>query len=266
MVEAWLTNKSEPQTILLTESQDYYDNRLPTPVTGAQVIVCETVDATPTSNCFVFEDEGEGRYVWTPAAGETIGEVGTEFGLGIQRGEEQFTSVTTMNRTAIIDSISFQFEEGQLGLEEGIYAQLFARDQVGIGDAYLIRTTFNDTLLLRPFELSVAFDATFDPGTETDGIPFIFPIRFSINKLDEDGGTVPLQVGDNIKVEVWSLSPEAYFFLSVAADQITNGTSGLFDIPVVSSPGNIFNVDSGERVLGVFNVAAVAAAERTLEE
>ncbi len=266
VVEAWLTNKSEPQTILLTESQDYYDNRLPTPVTGAQVIVCETVDATPTSNCFVFEDEGEGRYVWTPAPGETIGEVGTEFGLGIQRGEEQFASVATMNRTAILDSISFQFEEGSLGLEEGIYAQLYARDQVGIGDAYLIRTTINDTLLIRPFELNVAFDATFDPGTETDGIAFIFPIRFAINKLDDDGGPIPLQEGEKVAVEIWSINPEAYFFLSVAADQIVNGQSGLFDQPVVSSPGNIFNVDSGERILGVFNVAAVAAAERTLGE
>lgn len=266
VVEAWLTNKSEPQTILLTESQDYYANRLPTPVTGAQVIVCETVDATPTSNCFVFEDEGEGRYVWTPAPGETIGEVGTEFGLGVQRGEEQYTSVTTMNRTAIIDSISFQFEEASIGNDEGIYAQLYARDQVGIGDAYLIRTRINDTLLLRPFELSSVYDATFDPGTETDGITFIFPIRFSINKLDDDGAPIPLVEGDKVEVEVWSLSQEAFFFLNVAGDQIVNGGSGLFDIPVVSSPGNVFNVDSGERALGVFNVAAVAAAERTLEE
>jgi len=266
VVEPWLTNKPEPQTILLTESQDYYDNRLPTLVTGAQVIVCETQDGTPTSNCFVFEDEGEGRYVWTPAPGETIGEVGMEFGLGIQRGDKQYASVTSMNRTALLDSISFQFEEASLGLEEGIYAQIFARDQVGIGDAYLIRTTINDTLLLRPFELNVAFDATFDPGTETDGITFIFPIRFSINKTDDNGAQIPLQEGEKVAVEIWSLSPEAYFFLSVAGEQVINGGSGLFDIPVVSSPGNVFDVDSGERVLGVFNVAAVVAAERTVGE
>jgi hypothetical protein len=266
VVEAWLNNASEPQTILLTETQDFYDNRLPTPITDAQVVVCQTVDQQPTANCFIFDHQGEGRYVWEPAtAGQTLGEIGTEFGLGIQRGEEQYASISTMNRTATIDSISFQFEEEALGLEEGLYAQLFARDPVGTGDSYLIRTTFNDTLLLNPGEFNLAYDATFSPGTETDGITFIFPIRFSINKQDDDGGIVPLEQGDHLAVEVISLSDEAYLFLRIVAEQINNGGSGLFDLPVANAPGNIFNVESQEPILGFFNVSATARMERTVE-
>lgn len=266
VVEAWLNNVSEPQTILLTETQDYYANRLPTPVTDAQVIVCQTENQQPTTNCFVFDHQGEGRYVWEPAAaGQTLGEVGTEFGLGIQRGERQYASLTTMNRTATIDSISFQFEEESLGLDEGLYAQLYARDPVGTGDAYLIRTTFNDTLLLNPGELNLAYDATFSPGTTTDGITFIFPIRFGINKQDADGGFLALESGDHVAVEVTSLSDEAYLFLRIVLEQINNGGSGLFDLPVANAPGNIFDVDNQEPILGFFNVAAVARAERTVE-
>ena len=265
VVEAWLNNISEPQTILLTETQDYYANRLPTPVTDAQVVVCQTINQQPTANCFVFDHQGEGRYVWEPAPGQTIGEVNMEFGLGIQRGEKQYASLSTMNRTATIDSISFQFEEESLGLEEGLYAQLYARDPVGTGDAYLIRTTFNDTLLLNPEEFNLAYDATFSPGTETDGITFIFPIRFGINKLDEDGGVVPLEQGDHIAVEVISLSDEAYLFLRIIAEQVNNGGSGLFDLPVANAPGNIFEVENQEPILGFFNVAATARAERTVE-
>ncbi|TXF89207.1 DUF4249 domain-containing protein [Neolewinella aurantiaca] len=266
VVEAWLNNISEPQAILLSESQDYYDNRLPTPVTDAQVIVCQTEDQQPTPNCFVFEHEGEGRYVWEPSVpGETLGEVDMEFGLGIQRGDKQYASTTTMNRTATIDSISFQFEEESLGLDEGLYAQLYARDPVGTGDAYLIRTTFNDTLLLNPSELNIAYDATFSPGSGTDGIAFIFPIRFAINKQDEDGGFIPLEEGDHIAVEVISLSDEAYLFLRIVSEQINNGGSGLFDLPVTNSPGNIFEIESQEAILGFFNVAATARAERTVE-
>lgn len=266
VVEAWLNNISESQTILLTETQDFYDNRLPTPVTDAQVVVCQTVDQQPTANCFIFDHQGEGRYVWEPATpGQAIGEVDMEFGLGIQRGDLQYASITTMNRTATIDSISFQFEEESLGLDEGLYAQLFARDPVGTGDAYLIRTTFNDTLLLNPEEFNLAYDATFSPGTDTDGITFIFPIRFGINKQDEDGSLIPLESGDHIAVEVISLSDEAYLFLRIVAEQINNGGSGLFDLPVANAPGNIFEVESQEPILGFFNVAASARAERTVE-
>lgn len=267
VVEAWLNNISEPQTITLTESQDYYANRLPTPVTDAQIIVCETVDQMPTTNCFIFAHQGEGRYVWEPAAaGETLGEVGMEFGLGIQRGEKQYAAVTTMNRTAEIDSISFQFEEEALGLEEGLYAQIYARDPVGQGDAYLIRSTINDTLLLAPGEQNIAYDATFSPGTNTDGITFIFPIRFRINKTDEDGAVIPLVEGEKVAVEIISLSQEAYLFLRIVNEQINNGNSGLFDLPVANSPGNVVELESGETILGFFNVAASARIERTVGE
>lgn len=266
VVEAWLNNVSEPQTILLTESQDYYDNRLPTPVTDAQVVVCQTENQQPTSVCFVFDHQGEGRYVWSPAAGETLGDVGTEFGLGIQRGDEQFAAISTMNRTVTIDSISFQFEEETLGQDAGLYAQLYARDPVGQGDAYLIRSTINDTLLLRPFELSVAYDATFSPGTDADGITFISPIRSSINKLDDDGSPIPLVDGDKVEVEVQSIGQQGYLFLRIVSEQINNGQSGLFDLPVANSPGNVFDFNTQEPVLGFFNVAASVRATRTVGE
>lgn len=267
VVEAWLNDQPEAQTIILTESQDYYSNRLPDPVEDAEVVVCQTLDGQPTSRCFIFEYAGNGRYVWTPSfAGETLGEVGTGFGLGIQRGDEQYAGVTTMARTAIIDSLSFQFEEESLGLDEGLYAQIYARDQVGTGDAYLIRSTFNDTLLLEPDELNIAFDATFSPGNNNDGITFIFPLRFNINKQDEDGGFVPLVEGDRMSVEIIGMSQEAYLFMRIVAEQINNGQSGLFDLPVANSPGNIFNLATDESVLGFFNVGASARIARTVGE
>lgn len=266
-VDAFLNDASEPQVITLTESQDFFDNTTPTPVEDAQVIVCEAVDQQPTTNCFVFAYTDAGRYVWEPAfAGQTLGEVGTEFGLGIQRGEEQYTAVTTMNRTALIDSLSFQFEEDALGIDEGLYAQIYARDPVGQGDAYFIRSTINDTLLTRPGELSLAFDGTFSPGTNTDGITFILPVRFSINKTSSTGGPRPLKSGDHVAVEIMSLSREAYLFLNIVEEQVNNGQSGLFDLPVANSPSNIFNVDTGDRALGFFNVGAVVRIERTVEE
>lgn len=265
VVDAWLNTLSEDQTIRLTLSQDYYDNRLPDPVTDAQVVVCQTENQQPTNVCFVFDHRGDGNYVWSPAPGETLGEVGTEFGLGIQRGERQYAALTTVARPAIIDSLSFQFEEASLGLDEGFYAQIYARDQVGEGDAYWIRSTFNDTLLLRPAEFNLAFDATFSPGTGTDGVTFIFPLRVSVNRLNDSGSPQPVEPGDKIAVEIQSLTPQAYLYLRIVNEQINNGQSGLFDLPVANSPGNVIALDDDDSVLGYFNVSATTRIERVRE-
>ncbi|OAV42656.1 DUF4249 family protein [Lewinella sp. 4G2] len=265
VVEAWLNTESEPQTIILSESQDFYDNRLPTYVEDAVVVVSEIVDSVPTGEIFVFEYQDSGRYVWTPEPGQTLGEVGQVMGLGVQRGEQQYAAISQINRTAIIDSLSFQFEEESLGLDEGLYAQIYARDQVGQGDAYFIRSTINDTLLLRTAELNIAFDATFSPGTNTDGVAFIFPIRFSINKTDDNGGPIPLEPGETVAVEIIGLSPEAYLYLRIVQEQINNGQSGLFDLPVANSPGNVFDADTQEPILGFFNVGEVARISRVVE-
>ena len=262
VVDAWLTNRAETQTIRLTESQDYYANRLPTPVEDAQVVVCRTA---PDTSCFTFLHQGDGRYVWESAAGDSLGAVGASFVLGLERGGRQYAGQTTLRRVPPIDSIAVRLEEESIGLDEGLYAQLYARDFAGVGDAYLIRSTINDTLLSRPRELSLVYDATFDAGSGTDGIVFIAPIRFSINRTDEDGAPQALQPGDRISVDLWSLSPEAFYFLSIARDQIQNGDNGIFQIPIANAPGNIFPLDGEETVLGIFNVAAVSRAGRTVE-
>ena len=262
VVDAWLTDQPQPQTIRLTSSQDFYDNSLPAGITDAEIAVCRNGSLT---DCYVFIHQDSGRYLWTPEAGQTLGAVGDEFTLGIRQGGTDYVSQTTMKRTIPIDSIAVRLEEEQLGLEEGLYAQLYARDAVGLGDAYLIRTTINDTFLNRPQELNVAYDATFDAGSGTDGITFIPPIRFGINKIDDEGAFVPLQPGDRIEVEIWSLSQEAFFFLSVARDQLSNGDNGIFQIPVANSPGNVLNTTTGEVELGIFNVSAVSSASQTVE-
>ena len=263
VVDAWLTDESAPQTIRLSLTQDYYDNRLPTGVEDGEVAVCNGLALT---DCRIFEHQDSGRYVWTPGPGETLGQVGDSLYLGIRQAGVEYVSQTGVYRVPAIDSISVKLEEARLGLDEGLYAQLYARDFPGIGDAYLIRTTINDTLLNRASELNLAFDATFDAGSGTDGIPFIFPIRFNINRQDDDGGIVALLPGDEIRVDIWSLSPEAFFFLSVARDQIQNGDNGIFQVPVANSPGNVLNLSTGEPVRGVFNVAAVSTATRLVEE
>jgi hypothetical protein len=259
VVEAWLTDQPQEQVINLTLSQDFFGAGVPPRVEGATVVVCQD---TTLNSCRFFTERDPGEYVWTPTApDETLGEVGQEFFLGIELGEDRYVSSSTMQRVPEIDSISFYFEEEQLGVEEGFYAQLYAKDPPGRGDAYFIRSFHNDTLLIRPFEFALAYDATFSPGADADGTTFIFPIRFSINRLDEDGAPQALNPEDRVEVELWSLTDEAFLFLTVAQEQVQNG--GIFAVPLANAPGNVINVDTQEPVLGFFHVAAVSEAERT---
>jgi len=267
VVDAWLTNESQPQTVNLYLTQDYFANELPPPLEGATVALSRT---DGSGEPLVFAEAQPGEYVWTPSDLQPrIGAVGERFVLQVvadfNGGQVEYAATSEFRRVATIDSISVQLEEQQLGLDEGLYAQVYARDLPGTGDRYLIRSTINDTLLNRPSELNVAFDAAFDGGTSTDGIPFILPIRFGINKTDDEGFTQPLVPGDVIEVDIWSLNPAAYEFITNAQEQILNGDAQLFSVPVVSTLGNVTNAATGDPALGMFNLSAVSSARKEVE-
>ena len=268
VVDAWLTTEPGEQTVLLTRTQDYYLGSAPVGITGARVRVCR---GALEDNCVDFAEVAPGRYTYLATEAALLGGVGDELVLAVELprdavGEDEpareLRATTQVRRTAQIDSLAFVFEEDQLGLDSGHYAQLYATDPAGPGDRYLVRTWFNDTLLNRIDELTLVYDAGFDGGTTTDGIAFIFPIRFSINRRDDDGGFEPLVAGDSLYTEVWSLSPAAFAFLQEAQTQIQNGESQLFSLPVVNVVGNVVEAESGRPVLGVFNVSTVAAIGR----
>ncbi|MEL6143251.1 MAG: DUF4249 family protein [Bacteroidota bacterium] len=260
VIDAWLTNTNTPQTITLTETVDYFAGGQPRGVAGAVITVCKN----ETDDCFSFTDEGGGSYVWRPIADETLGEVGDNFTLSMNLDGETYTGAADLARTARLDSISITFEEESLFMDEGLYAELFAFDLLGQGDSYLIRTFKNDSLLNRPEETIIVYDATFDRGNDLDGTYFIPPIRSSINPVDDDGLQTPYNNGDRVYVEVHSISEVAYDFLSIAIEQITN--TGLFATPVANSPSNVFNTTTNESILGIFNVAEVASIETLVEE
>ena len=83
---------------------------------------------------------------------------------------------------------------------------------------------------------------------------------------DDNNDVAPWSIGDSFKVEIHSITNEAFFFLSTAQRQMVNGNNGIFSEPVINTTGNVINVDDEtEEVLGVFNVAAVTEMEMTID-
>lgn len=259
VVDAWLNDQPINQEIYLRNSQAYFDNTEPPAVTDASISVIRN-----DGNTFNFIHQGDGRYVWQ-SGGESIGEVGHSFNLEISTNGELFTAQTEIFRVPEVDSIGVEFRENELFFDDGLYAQFYARDFEGRGDTYWIKSYKNDTLLNKTQEINLAFDAGFDAGTGIDGLIFIPPIRELVNALDEDLLSTPYDEGDRLRVEIHSISNEAFNFMEIARDQINNGDNGIFSIPLANTRSNVAG-QSGSAVLGFFNVAAISSLSVVIEE
>ncbi|MFK7932573.1 MAG: DUF4249 domain-containing protein [Saprospiraceae bacterium] len=257
VVDAWITNQASPQTINVAMTQSYFANERPKGISGAVVTVTSSFGTV-----FEFEETENGNYVWTPVEDETIGQIGTDYGLQITVDGQNYASFSTLNRVPPIDSIVYKARESDTFGPEGVYAELFVRDLPGDGDTYWIKTFKNGVLLNKPEEISLAFDAGFSEGGAVDGLTFITPIRESINRIadtdtEDNSDVAPWAIDDEIKVELHAINKDAYYFLTLAQQQITNGNNTIFAEPVINTTGNVFKED-GSQILGMFNVAAVS--------
>ncbi len=261
VIDAWIDNRNTTQTISLSQSRQFFDNTTPEPVTNANVTLTKN-DGT----IFIFNDNNQnGKYEWEPSTNETLGISGDQFSLEIDINGDLFTAETTMNRVPPVDSITQEFRDDEIFLDDGIYLEFFARDPQGTGDAYWIKAFKNGEFLNRASQLNIVFDAGFDSGSQLDGIIFIPPIREFINELDNDDIDTPWKPGETSKVEIHSLSIDAFNFLEIARDQINNGSNGIFSLPLANTRTNITNESGGLKPLGLFNVAAVSSLEIQVE-
>ncbi|NEQ53563.1 MAG: hypothetical protein F6K11_26075, partial [Leptolyngbya sp. SIO3F4] len=124
----------------------------------------------------------------------------------------------------------------------------------------------------KPSEINIAFDAAFSAGGNFDGLAFILPIREGINPFDEDedGETLsPFVPGDVVRVEIWSVSNDAFYFLSDIAN-LTNrdgGIGALFQPPIFNTKTNIMlNGEETDQVIGFFSASIVNSLEQTIVE
>ncbi|MDW7691813.1 DUF4249 domain-containing protein [Flammeovirgaceae bacterium SG7u.111] len=261
VIDAVINDQPEEQVVRLTLSAPYFDN-VPTPsVSDAEVKVTDS-----DGKEFVFTDEDkDGNYTWQPTdADEVIGVLGKEYSLSVTYKGDEFIASSKVNRVPPIDSLTYEYREAEGFRVEGVYASLWAVDPIGTGDTYWIRTYRNDTLLNRPADINTAYDGGFSAGANSDGIPFILPIREGINPFyaDEDDELLsPYQEGDKIRVELLSVTNDVVFFLQQAQAQLQNG--GLFATPLENISSNIQNADTSSETeaLGYFIMCSEVSAE-----
>ena len=266
VVDAWLNNLNEQQKIILSSTQDYLDSTSSPSVSGAIVQVSDD-----QGNVFDFVESVPGEYVWQPTIlKNNLGDVGSSYTLNIQYDGKEIIAQSTMNRTSTIDSINFvrgQFPEGSY------YAEFWSREEVGIGDAYWIKSYVNGIYQNGLDDIITCIDAgASSEGAVIDGIPFIPPIRRGITRFetDDDGDFIsPFNEGDSLYVEIHSVTYEAFDFLNKTSIQINRpgGFGELFAVSLSNVPTNLQVVnDNRFPVVGFFNISAVHGMGNTLDD
>ena len=264
VVDAWVNNLPQTQTIKLSSTQPYFENQLPPPLSNAQVVISNN-----QGNIFRFfeNDDLPGTYQWDPdVLNQNLGEIGTQYQLEVITNGETYRAFSQLKRVPEVDTVTFRFEPDDLFFpEDAFLAEFWARDPVGAGDTYWIKTYKNGVLLNKPIEINIAYDAGFSEGGNFDGTIFIQPIRAAVNPIDEDENDeilAPYELGDSIYVEIHSINRQAFTYLNEVALQTDRqgGFAELFATPIANVSTNLVNQDPNKKndVVGFFNVAAVS--------
>jgi hypothetical protein len=259
VVDAWLTDEADMQSIKLTLSQPYFDNSAAKPALGATVRVFKE-----DSTFYEFKDlKNNGEYTYIPKDKGYL-KLNQRTALYIQYGGEEYYALSELKRVPSIDSIRFENFESPVappngGPKVGFIGEYYAKDPEGKNDTYLIRSYKNDTLRFKPSEITLAYDGGFSQNGTSDGLQFILPIRQGINStLYSDK--------DKVKVELFSIPVEAYYFLLQLRQESQNG--GIFATPLANIPTNIINLNasSKKKAIGAFFVSRVSRMEAIVDK
>lgn len=263
VIDAFVNNLNEAQRIRLTQSNPYFSKPgTEPPVQGATVLLIDTTDAI-NPRLFLFADSGNGNYIWkpNPLNGDTF-TVGRTYALVVIEGGDTLVGFSKMNPTANIDSLFLVTETGDNpGFQPGKYVELAANDLPGTGNVYWIKTWYNDTFRNGIFDMNLAYDQAGSPNSSQDGGLFIWPIRYgAINDFSK-----PYRMGDKVRVEIHSLTPETFYWLNLIRNENQNG--GLFATPPSNIGTNMFSFNPAKKrgLAGFFCMSAVSRSVITVQ-
>ena len=263
VVDAFINNLPETQTVVLSGTQPFYDNTSQKLISGATVAL---TDAN-TGTVFPFTETEMGKFV-SSTNGDLMLVVGHEYALSINYKDENFVAYSKMNRVVPIDSIQFEEAETFGGEKKPgkYFAEFFATDSLGLGDRYWVRFYRNGLRNLQPELINVSYDGSLGPSTATDNLVFIQPLRTAINESGEDKEYGP---NESLMVEIYSINSGVASFLSGLASLSQQGSGGafgaLFSQPPYNLPTNIQNTnEKGSKPVGYFCTSAVNRLSTTV--
>lgn len=241
VVDGWITDQAGPHTITLSKTAPYFHNGPAPKVSGAEVVITDD-----EGHIELLTENEDGKYLTSESF---RGKVGGTYTLIVRAEGEEYIAVTTIRRSAVIDSLSIKYREPSMMWEEGYYVLLNAPEMEGVGDFFRFKVYRNGAFLNRPENILVAEDRMFDGS-------YIKDVELNFRPFDK---------GDHIRVETWSITAEAFQYYTAMSREIKNG--GLYESPSSNIPTNVVNKNPARagKVAGFFGGASVIYKEVTIE-
>ena len=222
-------------TIRLSTTIGYLDQRALPPVRGAQVVLSGSDGYRDT-----LAEVRPGRYLVEPGF---AGRVGVTYRLDIATPDnERYEASATMPRKQVLDSLTLRRRQDEPPFGDGYYVRVWFRELPGKGDNLMFEEVKNDTLQNLPQNLFAVNDDLSD-GQLIQG---------------PDINNQPYKLGDTVRVSVVSITEDARLFFQEMQVQINNG--GLFAQPPANVRSNArnLNAESNKRVTGYFLVRGMS--------
>jgi len=261
VVDAFVNNQIDTQTVRLTRSIGYFDSTGKEPIiTHAQVAIVDQSASVP--KLFVFKYTYNGKYQFVPnqTTGDTF-TVGHDYALLVVVDKDTLVSFSRLNPTTVIDSLHLVdvVGNGPPINTTGKYVELYANDRVGQGDFYWIKTFRNDTFSNSINQLNISADMG-NTSNGQDGKLFIYPVRYNqVNDFLRSYKT-----GETVRLEIHSINAVVFAWFNLVINENLNG--GLFATPPANIFSNVisFNPNKKVSVGGCFCMSAVCSASVTI--
>lgn len=228
VIEANLTNKVGGCVVLLSQTKDFDEDNTFPGISGATI----TITTNGTTVTPLTETSTPGQYT-APAL---IATAGSNYELKITVGGETFTANSTMAQPVLLDTI-YAKDETLFGETRKIVTVVHP-DPVGLGNSYRYIQYFNGNKISG----NLIRNDDYSDGKTTESSLFYF-------SDEEDEDDPELKSGDQVRVEMLSITPEIYKYW-FSLDRSSTGGSGQ------ATPANpVTNIKGG--ALGYFSVHGI---------
>lgn len=257
-VDAFLTNEPDKQQkIVLKETKQFFDNVSQNPFAADSVYVKDDLN-----NFYLFEDlNGNGEYVWNETDSSLVN-LNRTYYLTIKAGELVYSSETTSERVATIDSINWEYAPPIFGGNGTYGTEAVIKDLTGATDYSWLRVKVNGEYNLNKGSQIIVTDNS-NVGLSTDGEFFIPPAAYYFPGADDDS----LGIGDEVTYELWSITQETSLFWEEVINQNVDGALGaIFATPTANVRTNILSSGTklSEQAVGWFSTSMVNTATQEI--
>ncbi len=258
VVDAFLDNSSNPQTVRLTFNANYFSNVPTPPVLGAIV----TLNDLNNAKTYSFTPDGNGNYIYTPGINDSMAQEHHKYQLNISYNGNTYNALSTMNRTMAVDNITFRVSAEDYANNYPLsdttnprkfFPYVHAKDSAGpISDYYWLKVFNNGAFYNQPAQLIVFQDGGYQ-GDNGDSLiaPFAFQNLTNSNN--------PLYRNDVCMVQIYSINSNTFEFLTQMKTQMTNSQAGLFAVTPQNVKTNIQQISGTQQAIGWFNMGMVSS-------